>query len=82
VSRVVLTKIKVHLLAAQADGSRLPQYAIAAKMSDILGYHFHPYTLSQYALGKLEMPLDRREALAKVLGISPEELIGSQEFDV
>lgn len=80
--RVVLTNIKVALLTFTEYGRRVPQYVIASRMSDVLGYPLHPYTLSQYATGQIEMPLARRIALAKVLGVEVEGLFGSSEFEI
>ena len=73
--RVTLTNIKAHLLAHK-ELTGEPQYIVAGRM------HIHPFTLSQWALGKVTIPLDKREELAVILGVSPDSLLGETAFEV
>lgn len=75
VVRVTLTNIKVALLQHKDETGESERKV--AQSLDV-----HPYTLSLYATGKVTMPLERRMALAKYLGIPERSLIGETDFEV
>ncbi len=70
-----LTNIKLALLTHRADTGESAR-KVAQKLN------IHPYVLSQYATGDLEMPLDRRENLAKILGVESQFLLGTSDFEI
>jgi DNA-binding transcriptional regulator YdaS (Cro superfamily) len=65
----VLTNLKVKLLMDD-----LPAYRIAAKIG------IHPSQLSEYALGKREIPPKHLRKIARYFKVPQQEILGTSEY--
>lgn len=69
------------------DDGQITKLSIILKYSDLAGYQvaglcgFPPPRLSEYALGRRAIPMHHLIALSEVLGMEPEDIVGTMPYD-